>query len=167
MVSISNILVLGGMLLEIVGGFILSVEAIGLDRLASWINSLSLLHSDIAEDKKVRPFFSRGSQIPRIICGLCAGAGVYISVLLSRKYFIDIQQIRWYQALYMSVAGGLIGGVLGVSLLLGLEYGLRAVVFGLRRLEDKTRARSSGILGFLLLLLGFLLQFAGTLGQTF
>ncbi len=55
------------------------------------------------------------------------------------------------------------GGITGVALLYVLVYAALAVIKFLRAVEGYTQRRSVGVIGFLLLLFGFMLQFIGTL----
>jgi len=161
--SLFDVLVLVGLVMQIVASFILSVEVIGLDRVARWTNSLSLLRSDLTDDKKERPFFSRGSQIPRIYCGVMTMLGIVLMHFYMEKYLAGISSLHRVLAY---LVGSILLGVITASLYEGVLYAIKAAVYGLRAIESRSRARSSGILGFLLLLVGFMLQFIGTLGQS-
>jgi hypothetical protein len=155
-------LVLIGLVVEIIACFILSIEAIGLDRVTRWTQALSLLRSDLTDEQKERPFFSRGSQIPRIFTGLTTGLSVVINYYYIRR---SEAYLNWWQQYLALLIGSLVLGLVAASIYEGSLYGLKATINALRAIESRSRARTSGILGFLLLLLGFILQFSGTLGQ--
>ena len=163
--STSDILVLVGQVVQVISGFILSVEAIGLDRVAKLANSLSLLHRDLVDEKQDRPFFSRGSQIPRLVVALSIGVVGTVCIYVVRHMRPGIKLSSW-GVVTLSVVVGLITATVGATLWQALIYSLRGTVWGLRHIESRSTAKTSGVLGFLLLLLGFLLQFIGTIGQT-
>jgi hypothetical protein len=92
-----------------------------------------------------------------------AGTSVAINYYYIRKFET---YLNWWQKYLAILVGSLVIGLVAASLYQWFLYSLRDAISGLSVLESSTRARSSGVLGFLLLLLGFVLQFSGTLGQS-
>ena len=163
--SVFAILALSGQVVQIVAGFILSVEVIGLERVAQWSTSISLLRQELKDGQKKKKFFSVSGQIPRIIGAVSSVFGGGLFFYLQRKYQVDLKSLSYWKQALLILGGATMGGIAGICLSEGVLLILRVAVSGLRAIESRSRARSSGILGFLLLLLGFLLQFAGTLGE--
>lgn len=170
--SASDILVLVGQVVQIVASFILSVEVIGLDRVEGWAKRLSLLHKDLrdlADDKGTRaherPSVTLGRGIPGIIVSLAAAAGALGGHYVVRRFY-PIPKFSDLRQDLLIFAVSIVAGVFGIVLWQTTVYGLRAAIWGLRDLQSRSMARTSGILGFLLLLVGFVLQFVGTIGQS-
>jgi len=149
-----DILVLIGQVVQMLAGFILSVEVIGLKRVANWAKWLSLLHGNLADNK--RPFFGWANQIQIFVSAFTAiamaTAGVYALKRIKPQF----------DTRFVGVAAKL-GGIVAWQVLL---YGIRGVVAGLLYIKSLSVAKTSGLVGFVLLFLGFVVQFIGTIGQT-
>lgn len=141
-----DILVLVGLVIQIVAGFIFSVEVIGLDRIAGWTKSLALFETEVVEGGSNKPFFNRASQTLRITSGLGSGLGILLGKVLGDRLFGDVTKLKEWPILLFALMTGLIGGILGMGLHQSLLYGLRFAVASLRGLERRTRAGASGVL---------------------
>jgi hypothetical protein len=88
------------------------------------------------------------------------------SVLGLGVTWAHIRQVgrRTSQSNYLVSVVSLLGGA-SLSLLFALLYALSGALRFFQMVDRQVHARSSGVIGFLVLLIGFLLQFAGTLWQ--
>ena len=152
---------MAGLSVEVVGAFVLAAEAIGIERIHSWADSLSRTRAEMAGTKP-----RRGSTFldpKRFIAGLgSAGGGAFVFWL-----WLSFRVPPWLPEIAATadavVAGGLAGAIFGVVLYLGALSTLRTGVHVLKRLEARVRFRAVGLLGFGLLFVGFMLQLIGTL----
>jgi uncharacterized membrane protein (DUF2068 family) len=160
-VSVSVIFVVIGQVLQVVAGFILSVEVIGLKRVDRWSRWLSILHKDVTTDDARRRFFSLRRQIPAIFTATGTMVITAINVQLMRRWGLD-QNWTWF--VWIGVVSGA-GALVTATVYELLMLTLRGTARGLRAIHSRSRARTSGVLGFLLLLLGFLLESGGTIAQ--
>jgi hypothetical protein len=159
-------LVLIGLVVEIIACFILSLEAIGLERVVRWAKAISILRHKMLTS-------TEETDLPILSVSGCLIRGLYIFPVLGTGFIaflvINYEQymdsLPWHLGFVVAIMGFPATMLVGLGLFLGLAWGFGVVALSLLKLEAGTRARSSGILGFLLLLLGFTLQFAGTLGQ--
>lgn len=135
---------LAGIAVEIVGGFILAIDAIGLDRVQRWADALRRLprsmttvdyRDSYAYRQEYKQDFRSESERNRIGDALAAYGAVYM-------------EVAWLA--FMMIA----------MLPLGI---LMLIAFGLRYAAEKAKRNASGVIGFSVLTVGFLLQFAGTL----
>jgi hypothetical protein len=142
---------LTGLVLDISGAFVLSLDAIGLDRVHAWTERFVQLRSEIEEPNK--PIGLRHPA--RFISAIGAGAGAGIGPLL-HNYFMKDQS--WVSIVLFSFLGGISAVMIGF----GIIFIIRFVSILLTKIERKARERTVGGIGFVLLILGFLLQFVGT-----
>jgi hypothetical protein len=156
-----DILVLIGQVVQMFAGFILSVEVIGLKRVARWAKWLSLLHGNLADKNRNRPFFG-WANVTQIV------VSAFIALAMAMAGYYILRRIKPQFSGLDSV-----GGLIGVAAKLGgivawqaLLYGIRGVVAGLLYIKSLSVAKTSGLVGFVLLFLGFVVQFIGTIGQT-
>ncbi len=157
--NIYPVLQLIGMAVEILAAFMLSAEAIGLSRLDSWTRSLTQVTGELSgqanpSDSLKSP--SVGRIIFTIIVATGSGAGGWFGGS-SRTWFPHVP------TLLLLLLGGVVGAITGVVLLYVVVYTSLAVITFLKAIESYTQRRIVGVIGFLLLLLGFMLQFIGTL----
>ena len=129
-----TILTLTGLVVDIIGAFILAVEAIGVDRVRDWRGRLW-------GDSWTTP----------IIGWVVTGA---ILFWLVRAGLYPLEE-WWFRG---ATAFGILLGV-GIAMIGILELTERFMSAA----ELSTRRRAAGLLGFTLLAAGFALQFAGTL----
>ncbi len=154
-----QILILAGLSVEVVGAFVLAAEAIGVERIHSWADNLSRTRAKMARTEP-----RRGSTFldpNRFIAGLgSAGGGAF-------GYWLSFRVPPWLPEIAAKaaavVAGGLAGAIFGVVLYLGALSTLRTGAHVLKCLEARVRFRAVGLIGFGLLLVGFVLQLIGTL----
>lgn len=159
--SIYLILQLSGMLIEIVGTFILSVEAIGLDRFQKWIESLTMIREQLSGKQKSNDSVRKPSAARIIFATICAIGSGFGSWLGTHPPLWAARFPSWVVLLTSIILAGLAGVILFHVIL----YIMLAVVSALHTVELRTRTRTAGLIGFLLLLVGFVIQFVGTLGQ--
>ncbi len=147
------------MAVEILAAFMLSAEAIGLSRLDSWTRSLTQVTGELSgqtkpADSLVKP--STGRMMFTLIVAIGSGAGGWCGGF-SRTLFPQLP------ILVLLLLGGLVGAITGVLLLYLVVYTFITVISFVRAVESYTQRRIVGVIGFFLLLVGFLLQFIGTL----
>ena len=160
--TVYTLLFLAGLALEIFGAFILSAEAIGLDRLIKWVKSLTRLREELSGKREPRDSILKPSAGRLLFAGIAAlGSGIGI-----RSAIYASERIASLPTWILALGAAVVGGCLGVILLRGLLHVLLIVSSLLHSIEMRTRARTIGFLGFLLLFLGLVLQFAGTLGES-
>jgi hypothetical protein len=155
-------LILLGYILEILGAFVLAAQAIGLNRLSQWINSLTRIRAELSgdidpTDSIIRPGVAR--IIFASICAVGAGIGSYYGS----------HPPKWaatFPTWAARFGAPLIGALVGVVLYRIILVAMKLTVNGLLLVESRTRRHASGILGFIMLLIGFILQFSGTLGDS-
>ena len=161
---ISPIITLTGMLIEIIGAFVLSAEAIGLDRLAAWIRALSLFRNRSSGREQSPPDSALRPNAQRILmactCGTGAGFGTYLGT--HPPGFAS----HWPRLSYGLLAA-LLGGIVSVLVYQVVLVACSCIISLLLAVERRTRSKTVGVVGFLLLLAGFILQFAGTFAQVF
>lgn len=144
-----------GLLVEIIGAFVLAAEAIGVERIQSWAINLSKTAAEM-EGLKLR----RGSTFldpNRFIAGFGSCGGVAFGYWLSS--YLPSETVVKYIAI---LGGAMAGAFLGVFLHIGGIAILRIASTALKHLETRVRFRVIGLLGFSLLFIGFVLQLIGT-----
>jgi hypothetical protein len=158
----ADILVLAGQVVQIVASFILSIEAIGLDRVARWIRSLSFLRSDLIDEKgKILPsYFLFGLKIGDIFLAafLVGWSGVFFCLTI----YFD-KQLPFGMLTLLGLGAFF---VVTLTLYIILHTLLGMIISALQYVDSLSSQKTSGILGFLLLFIGFVLQFVGTMGQS-
>jgi hypothetical protein len=168
-----SILILCGLFLEILGAFIVSADAIGLERFEKWINSLRLVRDELfgkiePRDSILRPGIAR--IIFSFIAMVSGMPGILLSLKLSKT--IDVSPYigyipNWLKTFVLAIMAGIVSGIIGILLLLIVIRFLSFIISGLQKIDAGTKTRTAGAFGFLFLLLGFILQFIGTLLQAF
>ena len=141
------VVTLSGLVLDIIGAFVLAIEAIGLDRVQEW-------------GRRLTAFIE--SQRTRLV-----NQGVAVLVL-----FVMITSGIFTSNLHQAgttnrIAIGLLWVLLAILLTYAISFILGSIAHNLGAillaLQARARRQSVGLLGFGLLLVGFLLQFIGTL----
>jgi hypothetical protein len=158
-VKFGFILVLVGLSLEMFGALMLSIEAIGLERVEAWARSLGVWREQTAIERASDPRAIHKIQATfisiRTGLGILAGGAVGNGL---DTVFGGQRQLVW--GLFGMVTGALIAGYV-IPLL--IKYLISSVIFVLRFAEERTRVHRAGVIGFLFLLAGFTFQFIGTL----
>lgn len=161
-----TVLQLSGIFIEIVAGFILSLHALGLERVNRW----SLLLTKAVEEiwsKEVR--LEKGSRLSKglrepgflfsLMCTFVATSVVAFFLNHPPAWAESMQHDLW---VWVCALGA---GFLSIALMITVIYATRSLVHFLIWANKVAVAGTAGVIGFVVLLLGFLLQFLGTLGQ--
>jgi hypothetical protein len=158
-VKFGFVLVLVGLSLEMFGALLLSVEAIGLDRVEAWARSLGVWREQTDIHKTADP-----RAIPKIQSYLI-GINVGLGILAGGRVASGLDTMFGVQRQFVSgMCGAVIGGLIAAYVIpLLIKYLLSFVIFILRFAEQRTRVHRAGVIGFLFLLGGFTFQFIGTL----
>lgn len=166
MQTLGFVLAIVGMCIEIVGAFILAADAIGLERIRIWTSRIMNALDDLENpDKPTKKEFrrSRGRRWHFLLT-----LTITLVVTSSVVYFADIGKetpkvVLWAVALGTGIACG--GAAVAGAMLLRVFLGRSAdfLIF----IENETRIRAAGTIGFGLLLLGFVFQLSGTMFQYF
>jgi hypothetical protein len=153
-----------GLCFDIVGAFLLAAEAIGTERIRSW-KEHSLDHPGFvlaphktaevqqrAEKLKLRwlPAAAMG-----ISSGIGAGFGSYIALAIK-----ELGAPQW-----LPFVGIVLGGLAGAFLIDASVLLMRSISRFLVWVEESAGKGTIGLAGFVLLSVGFMLQFVGTLAQ--
>lgn len=153
MTTTSTSLTLAGLIIDLVGAFILSVEAIGIDRVQAWGDALRLFPN------APRAAGSSTFTDPRrILSGVLGGFGSavgYWTYQYVAKHFAT--------GVAVQMASAVLGAIAGMAGSLVVLAGCRAMALFLLHAQARARRQSAGTLGFAFLAIGFALQFAGTL----
>jgi hypothetical protein len=161
-VSISPIITLVGLLVEIVGAFVLAAEAIGLHRISAWVRALSLFRARSAGRRKEAPDSALHPNAQRICVACTSGIGAGFGSYLGTHPPSFVSHIP---RLAFGLSAAALGGVVAVFayqiILIICAIAIRLLLV----VERRTRNRTVGVVGFVLLFLGFVLQFVGTLLQ--
>jgi hypothetical protein len=159
-----HVFVLAGLVAEIIGGFILALDAIGLERIARWVASLRRTREEMAgEQVRKRSTFTDPN---RFIAGIGAASGGAAGYLVSERLPVWVAHLpRIVSLIGIIMVAGVFASIIGVALYQSALFLLHHITNSLWRLEQRARIRTNGLLGFGLLFIGFLLQFVGTLGD--
>lgn len=164
--SVSEIFVLVGQVVQILASFILSANVIGLDRLAKWSKSLKAFKLELLKKNDKQSRFKRGRALAEYsLCLVVGTLTVLLMRLLMARFYSEVGQLVRIWPLAVGVLFTLVSLGLLWCLYRLLIAALSLAVTGLQTLENRTRKHASGVLGFLLLFIGFVLQFGGTLAQ--
>ena len=148
-----------GILLEIVAGFILSLHALGLERVHGWAVALT---DAVAEVWTREPGPKIDLRHPGFLfCLTCTllTTGVVAYFLHHPQWAASMQTgiSVWICALAAGIGSGMF--------MFGVVYATRSLVRFLLAVHTAAVIGTAGVFGFVLLFFGFLLQFFGTLGQ--
>ena len=152
-----------GLLVELLGGFFLAAEAIGLDRIRSWRNAgrvpLHILGTHRTVEMIDRANNLGVRHMPAILVGIGSGLGSGIGCALALAIKTHLPGASKWALLSGLLMGGLVGAFAldGVALILNVS--LRALDW----IESRARQGTIGLIGFVVLALGILMQFAGSL----
>lgn len=153
-------LILLGLFVEIVGGFILASDAIGLDRVKRWATDLHN-YDNLVSNKKTE---GGGFLSPvRITIGVACVLGLVIAIPVSDK--LNGGATSPSPGVVLTVwLGSVLASMLVIFVITVI---VRFAVNLLQRLQHSMESHNVGVFGFVLLFLAFLLQFAGTLWDSF
>lgn len=150
--------------LQFLAGFVLSVEAIGLQRVRSFIARLvfigsALTRRDVSRHRSPREVFLDPA---RILAGVAAMVGVAFG------YYVDTHAPTWARF----VSGPLLrqlapfaGGLFGVVFATVIVCAVFGLLSAMQAFDSRVRSGTSGIIGFVLLTMGYLIQFVTTCVQ--
>lgn len=150
-----------GMLVEIVGAFILAADAIGLSRLRKWVKSLAHITEQLSRNEKSNDSILKPSAARLIYAAITATGSGFGS-------WLSIHPPAWASSIphWLFVAISLVaGGLCGMLIFFGVVYSILALIGFINVVEVRARKRRAGLIGFLLLLVGFVFQFIGAFGQ--
>ncbi len=160
--NIGHFITLTGMFIEIIGAFALSAEAIGLDRLWGWVRALSVFRERSSGREEPPPDSALRPNAQRILmactCGIGSGVGTYLGTH-PPGFASHLPRLAF------GLFAALLGGIVAVLVYQIILAACSALIALLSVVESRTRAKSVGVVGFVLLLFGFILQFAGTFAQ--
>jgi hypothetical protein len=143
----ASILTLTGISLEIIGSFILSIEAIGFGRIEAWIQSLKM----IGFRSTKHPLAPGELPKSNLVLMWMVGFPVAMVTFFLITHF-NLGWYSWILVLFQFIAIYVLNRL--------ASAGLARIAKLLKLLEEKTQQRQAGILGFLFLLVGFMFEFA-------
>lgn len=154
-----------GLTLEIVAAFILAIESIGLDRVSRWAGIITALRHKSFEFEKDHP--PKPISIEGIVATLPSGATAFA---VASFFYFKLEEVNeaingWWVIPLCALVGGLTAGLLSLVVAELTVRVFKYSAIGLLKLELSTREGKSGVIGFLVLLIGFLLQFAANVAQ--
>ena len=164
--SIGSILILAGLVSEILGCLTLSIDAIGIDRVERWMRSLTMFR-EVYSRQRERPKDSITRPGPHRImfAGIVAIISGFAALFGS---FIAIHPPTWLPytpTIILIPLAGIVGGILGIAIQFAVVYAVLAIALLLKIAAERSERRTAGVVGFALLFIGFVIQFAGTLNQ--
>ncbi len=161
MKNAAALVTLVGLLLDLVGAFLLAVEAIGLERIRSWqdrwVNGpVAVLSGDKEMDERaaIRAWAWLPGLFGTVASGAGAGAGTAVALALD-----TLGRSKWN-----GVVGAVLGGLVGFGAFPVAVRLFRSVSRLVDQIEESTKKKGAvGLIGFLLLAFGFVFQAVGTL----
>jgi hypothetical protein len=155
---------LAATVLQFLAGFVLSVEAIGLARVRRSIAGLAFLRSAFTRREETQPRLPREVFLDpsRILAGVAAMVGAAFG------YYLGSHGPAWAHSLPAFLRGQfapLAGAVVAALFATLVVYGVLTLLAFLQHLDSRVRSGTAGVLGFVLLTLGYLIQFVATLMQ--
>lgn len=159
-----------GLCVEIVGAFFLSAEAIGLRRIQSWRKRYFENASYVASTYSIEERSKRAAEVslgalPLVLSLIGSSLGAFLGTWIALT--IDALQFSWLPKRLGIAVGVLVGAVGGVYTLVTIAFLFRASSSILIWLESRTQQGAIGLIGFFLLLTGFVLQIIGALSGFF
>jgi hypothetical protein len=149
---IATLLILAGIIVELLGVLLLSVDAIGLQRVHRSIIQLTSFRAFIISRHPTNTFLSPVRFYVATMSTL--GGSIVIYFVLNPPSFLP--KLPYFLA-------PILGGTFAVFLAIGTLALLGAIAKFLSYLENSTERRTAGIIGFSILSVGLSLQFVGTL----
>ena len=156
-----------GLCLDIVGAFFLSAQAIGLERIQSWKKQYFDNPSYVAGTHKMEEMERRSKEtnlraLPFVLVLIATSLGGFIGTWISLG--IDSLQLTWLPK-HMGLIGVLLGGAIGAYTIDFIALIFRAASSVFVWIDSRTQQGTIGLIGFTLLLVGFVLQFIGALSS--
>lgn len=155
---------LAGLCFNLIGAFLLAAEAIGLETIHSWQDRVIDRPTNILSTTKTAEMAQRAKTsnlrwLPGAAIGLASGVGSAAGTFaaLSLKHLI---LPTWFPLI-----GILAGGIAGAFFIDLVVFMLRSASAFLLWVQNTAGRGTIGITGFILLAIGFVLQFVGTLTQ--
>jgi hypothetical protein len=144
---VPTIISLAGLVFDILGAFILGVEAIGPDRVQQWGLSVKTYLTDERRER----------AIP-LVTLILLNAIVWTGIILTAEPTYPV----WWDNLVIDILLAAVGSSL---ILTGLAFACAKLGAFLLDIQSRVRRRAAGLLGFAFLGTGFVFQFTGTLWQ--
>lgn len=165
---IGLVLTLVGYVIEIFAGFVLAVDAIGISRVQKWLITVGYWH----HGGFVKHWFETGEGQSHYQINETARGALIIFILIpvmqwflifvmSELFHVDMKDSISFLLLFYCSA--IVAFYAAPKIFRGF---MGAAIASLSFVHRKAEARAAGLLGFLLLFGGFVLQFAGTLLQS-
>jgi drug/metabolite transporter (DMT)-like permease len=152
-------LILAGLCAEILGGLVLSIDAIGLDRVKKWSERMTTIgRQATGREPAPRDSITRPG-INRLLVAFCAPLGAMVVLYFFLPERTEALTMPWWKYILIVLGGGIAGPVAYFAVAYAILGVTTLLVFAEQRAERKT----AGIVGFGALLIGFVLQFSGTL----
>ncbi len=161
--TIAAELSLVGILLEVIAGFILAIDAIGMDKIRRWRRLLLLVPRQ--KPSLLAAVAGLALMSTALLFGFLTVAVLVINVALSggvleKDHLVLKDSLAWLTAggRNLFTASQIVLAVL--AMVMGITFGVSRL---LRRLEMLADRRAAGVLGFSIFCVGASLQFIGTL----
>jgi hypothetical protein len=145
-------LVLVGLGVELLGALLLSVEAIGIDKVHSAITRVTSFRDFITSEHPTNTFLSP----VRFYIAIVGPLGGMLVVYFAFELYPSFSGLSYLLAV---IAGGLVC----LFLVVGIVFMLTLFARFLEYSEASTRNRTAGVAGFSILAVGITLQFTGTI----
>lgn len=155
-----------GLCFDLVGAFLLAAEAIGLETIRSWQEKaidrpIYILGISKAIEMDRRADEMKLSWLPSAAIGLASGIGGAAGLFMALS-FKQLGLPSWVPYL-----GILVGGIAGAFFIDLIVFLLRSASRFFVWIQDSAGKGTIGLTGFVLLAIGFLLQFIGGLSKRF
>jgi hypothetical protein len=157
-----------GLCFDIVGAFFLSAQAIGLDRIQSWKRRFFDNPSYVVGTHSIEEMQSRSKEVnlralPPMLIFIATSLGAAIGGGLALA--IDSLKLPWLPKYLGLAMGVLVGGAIGAYAISFFALIFRAASSMLVWIDSRTQQGTIGLIGFILLFVGFTLQIIGALSS--
>jgi len=157
-----------GLCFDIAGAFFLSAQAIGLDRIRNWRTEYLDISARIAGARKTVEAerlaqHSKVSFLPSALGVIAGFIGSYVGASLA--LYIKSLNLKLLPSYADLILGMLIGGAIGFYAFDVFSFAFRKASSALIWIDNSTQKGAIGLIGFGLLLVGFILQFIGALSS--
>jgi len=165
-INLEVVLILIGLLVEVCGAFLLAVEAIGLDNIKAWRQRTLIGPSYVLEAQHPVEIQRRAEKeqlrwLVWIIICLPSGVGGAVGTAISLSTRFNLP--RWF----IVPVGLIIGALVGAFLPDGVRFLLIGLTNVFTKIEESSKKGTIGLIGFIILASGILMQFVGTLPLLF
>jgi hypothetical protein len=153
-----------GLCFDLAGAFLLAAEAIGLETIRSWKESVLDRPTYILGTPKTPEIAQRAEEhrlrwLPGAAIGLASGIGSAMGTFVA----LSIKQLGLPS--WLPFLGLVLGGIAGAFVIDGIVFLLRSASSFLLWVQESAGRGTIGLTGFVLLAIGFVLQFIGSLSQ--